>query len=70
VIRALSVLSAIVLVAGVVVVFTGALPLAILLIVLGLAGLALAFAVSEAKRLYVSCRSRRRRASSSTPTRR
>lgn len=55
-IRALSVLSAIVLVAGVVVVFTGALPLAILLIVLGLAGLALAFAVSEAKRLYVSAR--------------
>jgi hypothetical protein len=56
VIRALGVLSAIVLIAGVVVIFTGALPLAILLIVLGLAGLALAFAVSEARRLYVSAR--------------
>ena len=55
-IRALSVLSGIVLVAGIVVIFTGALPLAILLIVLGLGGLALAFAVSEAKRLYGSAR--------------
>jgi uncharacterized protein (DUF58 family) len=54
--RVLSGLSAIVLVAGIVVVFTGALPLAILLILLGLAGLALAFVVNEAKRLYVSAR--------------
>jgi hypothetical protein len=56
VIRALTVLSALVLIAGIVVIFTGGLPLAILLIVLGLGGLGLAFAVSEAKRLYVSAR--------------
>ena len=55
-IRAFSVLSAIVLVAGIVVIFTGALPLAILLVVFGLGGLALAFATSEAKRLYGSAR--------------
>jgi hypothetical protein len=55
-IRALSAVSSIVLVAGIVVIFSGALPLAILLIVLGLGGLALAFAVSEAKRLYSSAR--------------
>ncbi len=55
-IRVFSVLSAVVLIAGIVVIFTGALPLAILLIVLGLGGLALAFAASEAKRLYVSAR--------------
>ena len=55
-IRVLSVLSSIVLIAGIVVIFSGALPLAILLIVLGLGGLGLAFAVSEAKRLYVSAR--------------
>jgi hypothetical protein len=56
VIRAFSVVSSIVLIAGVVVVFTGALPLAILLIVLGLGGLALAFVASEAKRLLSSAR--------------
>jgi hypothetical protein len=56
VIRALTVLSSIVLVAGIVVIFTGALPVAILLIVLGLGGLALTFVVSEARRLYVSAR--------------
>jgi hypothetical protein len=54
--RVLSVVSAVVLVAGIVVIFTGALPLAIVLIVLGLGGLALAFAASEAKRLYISAR--------------
>ena len=55
-IRVLAVLSALVLIAGIVVIFTGGLPLAILLIVLGLAGLSLSFVVSEAKRLYVSAR--------------
>ena len=55
-IRVFSVLSAIVLIAGIVVIFTGGLPLAILLIVLGLGGLGLAFAASEAKRLYSSAR--------------
>jgi hypothetical protein len=54
--RALGVLSAIALIAGIVVIFTGGLPLAILLIVLGLAGLAVAFVISEAKRLYASAR--------------
>jgi len=56
VIRVFAVLSSIVLIAGIVVLFTGALPLAILLIVLGLGGLALAFVASEAKRLYSSAR--------------
>lgn len=52
----LGVLATLVVIAGIVVIFTGALPLGILLLVIGLLGEVLVFAISEARRLYLSAR--------------
>jgi len=54
--RVLGVAATLVAIAGVLVLFTGALPLGILLIVGGLLGAASVFAISEARRLYISAR--------------
>lgn len=54
--RVLGVLATLVVIAGIVVIFTGALPLGILLLMVGLLGEALVFAISEARRLYLSAR--------------